>query len=125
MSFCYARRDTAAAPRVFEKAFAGRATPKPVTADLSGASRAALQALNAPRVIPLEIRQNKVLNTLVEQDHRAIKRRVRPRLGFQNFRGARLVLGGTQIMPRMRKAQRLARKGHRACPAEPRYALAA
>ncbi|AKK25004.1 IS6 family transposase [Pandoraea oxalativorans] len=120
-----ARRDTAAARRFFEKAIAGRGTPKTVTVDKSGANRAALQALNSQREIPIEIRQNKYLDNLVEQDHRAIKRRVRPMLGFQNFRGARIVLGGIETMHMIRKGQMLAPEGHRASPAEQFYALAA
>jgi transposase-like protein len=62
-----ARRDTAAARRFFEKAIAGWGTPKTVTVDNSGANRAALQALGAQRETPIEIRQNKSLNNLVEQ----------------------------------------------------------
>lgn len=49
---------------------------------------AALQALNAKRETHIKIRQNKHLNNLVVQDHRSIKRRIRPMLGFQNFRCA-------------------------------------
>ncbi|WP_418304019.1 IS6 family transposase [Pandoraea faecigallinarum] len=86
---------------------------------------AALQALGAQRETPIEIRQNKYLNNLVEQDHRAIKRRVRPMLGFQNFRCARIVLGGIETMHLIRKGQMLAPKGTRASPAEQFYALAA
>ncbi|AKK25012.1 IS6 family transposase [Pandoraea oxalativorans] len=109
-----ARRDTAAARRFFEKAIAGRGTPKTVTVDKSGANRA---ALGAQRETPIEIRQNKYLNNLVEQDHRAIKRRVRPMLGFQNFRCARIVLGGIEAMHMIRKGQMFAPKGRRASPA--------
>jgi transposase-like protein len=32
---------------------------------------------------PIELRQSKYLNNLVEQDHRAVKRRVRPMMGFK------------------------------------------
>lgn len=42
--------------------------------DKSGANLAALEALNAERPTPIKIRQNKYLNNVVEQDHRAIKR---------------------------------------------------
>lgn len=113
------------ARRFFEKAIARRGTPNTVTVDKSGANRAALQALNSQREIPIEIRQNKYLNNLVEQDHRAIKRRVRPMLGFQNFRCARIVLGGIETMHMIRKGQMLAPEGRRASPAEQFYALAA
>jgi transposase-like protein len=44
-----------------------------------------LQALNAERETPIRIRQKKYLNNVVEQDHRAIKRRTRPMLGFGGF----------------------------------------
>lgn len=46
--------------------------------DKSGANRAAINAINADRVIPIVVRQVKYLNNIVEQDHRAIKRVTRP-----------------------------------------------
>jgi putative transposase len=51
------------------------------------------------------IRQSKYLNNLVEQDHRAIKRRRRPMLGFKNFRCARILLGGIECMHMIAKGQ--------------------
>jgi transposase-like protein len=39
----------------------------------------------------------------VEQDHRAIKRIVRPMLGFKSFRCARIILGGIELMHMMAK----------------------
>ncbi|MBP0640306.1 DDE-type integrase/transposase/recombinase, partial [Cupriavidus sp. AcVe19-6a] len=71
--------------RFFEKAIAQNGAPQTVTVDKSGANLEALQGLNAERETPIKIRQNKYLNNLVEQDHRGIKRRVRPMLGFQTF----------------------------------------
>ncbi|MGF6967282.1 transposase-like protein [Paraburkholderia sp. WC7.3g] len=72
---------------------------------MSGAYPAALQALNAERETPIRIRQNKYLNNLIEQDHRAIKRRTRPMLGLKNFRCARILLGGIEIMHTIKKGQ--------------------
>jgi putative transposase len=46
--------------------------------DKSGANLAALQAINAERETPIKVGQVKYLNNIVEQDHRAIKRRIRP-----------------------------------------------
>ena len=40
------------------------------------------------------MRQIKYLNNVVEQDHRAIKRVVRPMPGFKAFRCARALIGG-------------------------------
>jgi transposase-like protein len=44
-------------------------------------------------------------NNRIEQDHRAIKRRVRPMLGFQSFDTARVILGGIEMIHMMRKGQ--------------------
>jgi transposase-like protein len=45
------------------------------------------------------------LNNRIEQDHRAIKRRLRPMRGFQNFETARIILGGIEMIHMMRKGQ--------------------
>ena len=75
-----ARRDSAAALRFFRKAIRHHGEPEVVTIDKSGANTAALATLNAdkPDEEAITIRQNKYLNNLVEQDHRNIKRRIRP-----------------------------------------------
>lgn len=100
-----ARRDTAAARRYFEKAIGQNGAPQTVTVDKSGANLAALQAINAERETPIRIRQSKYLNNLVEQDHRAIKRRINPMLGFKNFHCARIILGGMELMHMIRKGR--------------------
>ncbi|SOY77680.1 transposase [Cupriavidus taiwanensis] len=118
-----ARRDTAAARRFFEKAIAQNGTPQTVTVDKSGATLAALQGLNAERETPIKIRQNKYLNNLVEQDHRSIKRRVRPMLGFQTFRCARIILGGIETMRMIRKGKMATPKGSAPSAPEQFYSL--
>ncbi|WP_429500068.1 IS6 family transposase [Robbsia andropogonis] len=100
-----ARRDKAAAQAYFEKAIERNGEPETVTIDKSGSNLAALKAINAKREIPIKIRQQKYLNNLVEQDHRAIKRRTRPMMGFKTFRCARIILGGIEIMHMIRKGQ--------------------
>ncbi len=92
-----AHRDKTAARRYFEKSIAQNGVPETVTIDKSGANLAALEAINADRETPIKIRQSKYLNNLVEQDHRAIKRRTRPMLGFKTFRCARILLGGIEV----------------------------
>ncbi|MCP2091683.1 UNVERIFIED_ORG: transposase-like protein [Paraburkholderia sediminicola] len=81
---------------VLEKAI--RRRKRTVTIDKSGANLTALEAINDERETPIKIRQSRYLNNLVELDHRAIKRRTRPMLGFKTFRGARILLGGIEIM---------------------------
>ncbi|MBK5051338.1 IS6 family transposase [Paraburkholderia domus] len=100
-----AHRDKVAARRYFEKAIAQNGEPETVTTDKSGLNLAALQALNAEREAPIRIRQKKYLNNVVEQDHRAIKPRTRPMLGFKSFRCARIILGGIELMHMIVKGQ--------------------
>ena len=100
-----AHRDKPAARRYFEKAIGQNGEPETITVDKSGANLAALEALNAEREAPIKVRQNKYLNNIVEQDHRAIKRIVKPMMGFKNFRCARIILAGIEIMHMIRKGQ--------------------
>jgi transposase-like protein len=44
-------------------------------------------------------------NNRIEQDHRAIKRRVRPVLGFKTMASARVILSGIEMVHMMRKQQ--------------------
>jgi transposase-like protein len=75
--------------RYFEKAIDQNGAPETVTIDKSAANLAGLHAVNAERETPIKIRQAKYLNNIVEQDHRAIKRRTRSMLGFKDFHCAR------------------------------------
>ncbi len=100
-----ARRDKAAARAYFEKAIDQNGEPETVTIDNSGSNLAALQAINARREAPIRVRQKKYLNNIVERDHRAIKRRIRPMMGFKNFHCARIILGKIETMHMIRKAQ--------------------
>jgi putative transposase len=77
-----AHRDKAAARRYFEKSIDRNGLPETVTIDGSSANLAALEAINAELETPIKVRQTKYLDNIVEQDHRAIKRRTRPMLGF-------------------------------------------
>jgi transposase-like protein len=100
-----AHRDKAAAQRYFEKSIVQNGEPETVTIDKSGANLAALEALNAERDTPIKIRQDKHLNNIIEQDHRAIKRRARPMLSFKTFRCACILLGGIELMHMIAKGQ--------------------
>ena len=51
------------------------------------------------------LRQVKYLNNIVEQDHRRIKRLIRPGLGFGSFWTARRTLAGYEVMAMVRKGQ--------------------
>lgn len=100
-----AKRDMAAAKRFFDKAMGANGDPDKVAMDKSGANKAAIDAINAGRDLPILVRQVKYLNNIVEQDHRAIKRVTRPMLNFKSFRSAGAVLAGIELMHMIRKGQ--------------------
>jgi putative transposase len=56
--------------------------PEKTTVDKHGSNTTAILSIQADSGLPIEMRQSKYLNKLVAQDHRAIKRIARPRLGF-------------------------------------------
>ncbi|WP_371033300.1 DDE-type integrase/transposase/recombinase [Methylosinus sp. PW1] len=51
------------------------------------------------------IRSSKYLNSLIEQDHRSIKLRLGPMLGFKRFRHAAIAIARVELMHRIRKGQ--------------------
>jgi putative transposase len=100
-----AKRDMAAAKRFFDKAIGANGPPDKVAMDKSGANKAAIDAINVGRDVPILVRQVKYLNNIVEQDHRAIKRVTRPMLNLKSFRSAGSVLAGIELMHMIRKGQ--------------------
>ena len=104
-----ARRDAAAARRFFRKALAQPHTvnPRTITVDKNPAyPRAVADMKRAGQLWRFSrLRQCKYLNNIVEQDHRRIKRLVRPRLGFGGLRTARVTLAGYEAMAMIRKGQ--------------------
>lgn len=118
-------RDKQAALRFFKKAIRQHGLPNKVTIDKSGANTAALAVLNDELNVTIEVRQSKYLNNRIEQDHRAIKRIVRPMLGFKTFASARCTLRGIELMHMIKKGQMLIIDGRSLSTAEQFYALAA
>jgi transposase, IS6 family len=52
-----------------------------------------------------QLRQCKYRNNILEQDHRFIKRRVNPGLGFSSFKTAHRTIKGYEAMNMIRKGQ--------------------
>ncbi|MBJ8032111.1 DDE-type integrase/transposase/recombinase, partial [Bacillus cereus group sp. N21] len=79
-------RDHKAAKRFFKKALRSFHVSKPrvITVDKNPAYPIAIQELKKEKKMPtgIQLRQVKYLNNIVEQDHRFIKKRVRPMLGL-------------------------------------------
>jgi putative transposase len=63
-------------------------------------------------------------NNIVEQDHRTIKRIIRPMLGFKSMHCARILLAGVETMHMIRKGQLGGPKRKVASAAKQFYSLA-
>ena len=100
-----AHRDHAAARLFLERAIELHGVPEKITIDKSGANTAAIESIQADSGAEIELRQSKYLNNIVEQDHRAIKRIVRPMMGFKSFHCVRVILAGIETMHMIKKGQ--------------------
>jgi transposase, IS6 family len=84
-----AKRDARAAKRFFRKMLkaASHSSPRVINVDKNPAYPPAVEQLKEEGTLPscTQLRRCKYLNNLIEQDHRFIKRRVNPGLGFFSF----------------------------------------
>jgi putative transposase len=100
--------------------------PEKVTIDGSEANAAAIRSYNDEHGTAIAIRQVKYLNNIIEQDHRTVKRIIRPMLGFKSVEAAQYTLAGVELMHMLRKGQLLVKEGEKGLTsAEQFYALAA
>jgi putative transposase len=118
-------RDRDAAEAFLRKAILTQGLPEKITIDKSGSNTAAIQHYNKTHKTAIVIRHSKYLNNLVEQDHRAVKRLTRPRLGFKSFWAARCTIAGIEVMHAIRKGQLETSEIVARTPAEQFYGLAA
>ncbi len=81
--------------------------PRVINVDKNAAYPKAIAELKAAGILPesVELRQVKYLNNLVEQDHRFIKRLVKPGMGFFSMETAGRTLQGYEVMHMLRKGQ--------------------
>jgi transposase-like protein len=100
-------RDERAAKRFLTKAIRRHGVPDKITIDGGEANAAAIRSYNQEHGTTIAIRQVKYLNTIVEQDHRAVKRVTRPMLGFKAFDAAQGTLAGVELMHMLKKKQML------------------
>jgi len=83
-----------------------------------------VRRLSADACVDVLMRQNKYLNKIVEQDHRAIKRITRAIHGFKSFWRARIIISGIETMHMIRKGQMNCHKGKTMSAANQFYSLA-
>jgi putative transposase len=108
------RRNLTAANRFLSKALKSHGRPERIVIDGSQTNREAIMSCDTTEQLadrskrklkPIRIRQSRYLNNRIEQDHRAVKRRVRPMLGFKSVNSARAIIGGIEMIHMMRKGQ--------------------
>ena len=108
------QRDLPAAKRFFSRALERHGRPDRVVIDGSQTNRAAIISCDATnrlqdrrrrRLKRIRIRRSRYLNNRIEQDHRRIKRRIRPMLGFKSAITAAIILSGIEMIHMMRKRQ--------------------
>jgi IS6 family transposase len=104
-----ATRDAQAVKRFFQRTLGSSQAviPRVITVDKNAAYPKAFRELKADGIMPIscELRQSKYLNNLVEQDHRFIKRLVKPGMGFFSFHTAWRTLQGYEVIHMIRKGQ--------------------
>ena len=101
------RRDAIVAKNFFRKAFKNNDFPDKVNVDKSGSNKCALDHFNKdlPDELQTEIRQNKYLNNMIEQDHRFIKKRIKLMLDFKSYTSACVTIHGIESVRMLRKGQ--------------------
>ena len=104
-------RGIAAAKAFFRKALKHHREPHSITLNGHRPIHSALRRMgmngefNFRGRNPVKIRCCQYLNNVVEQDHRRVKGRLRPMLGFKMFYNARRVITGIELAQKIHKRQ--------------------
>ena len=102
------KRNVTAAKVFFRKAIKSQgSTPRTITLDGYAASHRAVREMKTDDELPADtkLRSSKYLNNLIEQDHRGVKLRIGPMLGFKRFRTAAATIAGIELLRRIHKGQ--------------------
>jgi len=100
-------RDISAAKQFFTRAIERHGAPERITLDGYPATHSAVAELKKSGMLRLEtkVRTSKYLNNLVEQDHRRVKQRIYPMLGFKKFGSAAVTISGIELVQKIKKGQ--------------------
>ena len=102
-------RDAEAAKRLFRKALSDPSHPQPrvINTDQAPIYGSAIPDIKKEGTLRRRCRHRPVqyLNNILEQDHRAIKRRVNAKQGFREFQAARRTIQGYEAIHMIRKGQ--------------------
>lgn len=115
VEFCFSQtRDLAAAKRFICKAFSRHGRPSQITIDGNQTNHVAISECDIEARLrqkatgkdaKIVIRKSKYMNNRIEQDHRRIKSRYGPMLGFKSTASAEIILGGIELVHMIRKGQ--------------------
>ena len=96
-----------ATKRFFSRATKQHGAPRVITLDGYAASHRAVAKLKEGGTLPrrVQVRSCKYLNNVIEQDHRRIKQRIRPMLGFKQFETAAVTIRGIELAEKIKKQQ--------------------
>ena len=102
-----ARRNLRAAYRFFKKILKNLDSPQVINTDKNPAYPLAIKQLKSEKLLQQAtiLRRDKYLNNIIEQDHRFIKKRIKPMLNFKSFQTARRTIIGIEIINAVRKGQ--------------------
>jgi transposase, IS6 family len=104
-----ALRDADAAKRLFGSALKDPSHPQPrvINTDMAAIYSSAIPDIKKDGTLRRRCRYRPVqdLNNILEQDHRAIKRRVNAKPGFREFQAARRTIQGYEAINILRKGQ--------------------
>ena len=104
-----ALRDAEAAKRLFRKALSHPSHPQPrvINTDLAPIYGSAIPDIMKEGMLRSRCRHRpaQYLNNILEQDHRAIKRRVQAKQGFREFQAAVRTIQGYEAVNMIRKGQ--------------------
>src|SRR5438270_10694273 len=109
-------RDVHAAKTFLLNAMNNRRTPTKITLEAYAASHRAVREMKEDGDLPqqVKVRSSQYLNNLVEQDHRRVKQRIRPMLGFKRFDNAAITISGIELAEKIKKGQfKTGKFGHR------------
>ena len=104
-----ARRDAAAAKRLFRQALSDPSHPQPrvINTDQARLYGSAIPGVKEEGILRRRCRHRPVqyFNNILEQEHRAIKRQVKAKQDFREFLAARRTIEGYEAMHMIRKGQ--------------------
>ena len=103
--FLSRNRDVNAAKSFLRSAMKNTRVPTKITLDAYAASHRAVREMKEDGELPsrVQVRSSQYLNNLVEQDHRRVKQRIRPMLGFQRFDHAVVMISRIKLAEKIKR----------------------